>query len=494
MKILFIADREARKLPWFQNFESSGMEIDIAESVFEANDLFLTGLALGNTFSLVVLHHTQFSSDAKKLMVYWRVQDPSLAVLFISARDLPKSEDLDDIGIIEIIREDEQPSVVQNHFRFLLQRTRDQHILGLKIQILEEFGRHSDAALAISNILAMIVGETDIHSASFIRFSDKPDEPILQITEGLDIRDQIWIDEICEDPDDSLVTIMQDGHMVRDGQRTLFPVTSSRGWEGLLIFILEDDAPITSTHLESLSKTIHQLLERVRVNAELKAKTTEKATYLSLLNDTMKNSIKESVQKMDLLKMIVKEERATTMLERAENQIERTLFLLNDIIELARIDDGLMVLMAEPVDLVSAIRKGIESVQSMAIERGISLKFAPPETPPTIDADAKKIQQVIYNLLLFLLEHCESDDTLEVSIIQGTKGYIYLRMYALTAPVDQAFLDKLFERPEPSFLLGENNVSLYICKKFIQAHEGRIRAELDPKKGFSFIVQLRAHL
>ena len=492
LKVLIIADKEARMKPWFKVFETADLEIETAESVFEANDLFLTGLALGQSFPLVVFHHGQNSADARKLMVYWLVQEPSIAVLYVCVNRTDNKANLNEIGIIDTILEDEDPDILENHFRFLLQRARDRQVLGIKLQILEELTMLSDPSLALSRAISVIVKESSVYAAAFVRFTDKPDEPILQITKDLDITDQFWLDEMCDHPDETLANFMQDRRMIVDGERFLFPVFTSRGWEGLLVFIVKENSPVKTTDLESLAKTVHILLERVRVNEELEKKKSEKATYLSLLSDTMQTSLKESAQKIELLKMILQEKRALVLATKAENQVARTIYLLNDIVELARIDDGMMVLLSLPVNLQETIEKAIASIVPAANEAKIGIEFeGSNDQVISIDGDPKKLNQVFYNLLGFMVNNCDSEDTITVSCVETTKGHIFVKFSSKTSLHEKVDTKHLFDRPETTLLLDENNVSLFICKQFIQAHEGKIFVENNSLTGFSFIVQLR---
>lgn len=491
MKILIIADEEARKKSWFSMFNTPELEIEPVQTVFEANDLFLSGLALGQSYPLVVFHHGQNSADALQLIKYWRIQEPSIAVLYVCKDRADATENLKDIGIIDTIVEDEGVDILKNHFRFLLQGTKDRQILGIKTQILEDPANLNDPANAVSKALAIIVNQSAIGAAAFVQFTDKQEEPILQIANSLDMTDQLWLDDLCSNAEDSLLKYLQDKRMQVIGQRYLFPIYSSRGWEGLLIFILKEDRAVNPTDLESLAKTMHFLLERVRVNQELQRKISEKTTYISLLSDTLKSSLKESAQQLELLKIITLEEKALELTTKAENQVTRGIYLLNDIVELARIDDGLMVLLSQPVDLFERIQHAVKQVIMSAEEKQIDIQYENcSEAPIIIDADIKKMEQVFYNLLFFLVQNSEKNDCIKVSVFEGSKGLTFVKLSGMIHTQTRSDYQKLFERPESGYLLDENKVSLFICKKFINAHEGKIYAELHEHSGFSFIIQL----
>ncbi|PIE90908.1 MAG: hypothetical protein CR997_03370 [Acidobacteria bacterium] len=492
MKILIVADEQAREQNWFKMFDTPDFETECVQTVFEANDLFLTSLAMGHSYPLVVFHHGQRSEDAFQLMRYWRVQEPSIAVIYICKDHKTDSRSLKGIGIIDSILEDEEPEILQNHLQYLLQGSKDRQVLGIKLQILEEPASMREPAAAMAKVLSLIVNQSSIDAAAFIQFTDKPDEPIMQITQSLDITDQFWLDELCENNEQTLMRYLEEKRMQVMDERYIFPIYSSRGWEGLLIYILKDDMGVKPSDLESLAKTVHLLLERVRVNENLARKTHEKSTYTSLLSNTLKTSLKESAQRMDLLRMIAKSRQVHELICKAEDQILRSTYLLDDIIELARIDDGMMVLLAQPVDLMDILKRSVEKVHSPAEEKNIEITFEQSGgLAVRMDADGTKIEQVFYNLLQFLVQNSDANKSIKIRLNEVSKGLIFVKLTGTLTlhPVDDH--KKLFERPEASFLLDENRVSLYICKKFIEAHEGKIDTEFNRDKEFSFLIQFR---
>lgn len=496
MKILIITDQASQRRSWYRILsEYPYLDIQVANSIFRANDLFLSGLAMGEPVPLVVLHYSQNTEDAHRLMVYWKVQEPSISVLYVQEKRGEPPVDLKEIGLIGTILEDEGPVVLQNQLRFLMQGTRDRQILGIKMQILEEPARQCYPANALSMALSIVVNESSLDSAAFIQFTDKPDEPILQITEAVDVIEQYWLDELCENHEKKLEPLMKDKRMLVDGERYLFPVYSSRGWEGILVFFVKEGTLLKSTDLESLSRTMHLLLERVRINEDLEKKKNQKATYFSLLNDTMKSSLQESQNEMDLLQMVVHEERARHQVAKARSQIVRSVHLLNDIVELARIDDGLMVLLSQSVSIGDTLQSAVDHITDTTAERKIeiNIKYAS-EEELIIDADEKKLEQVFYNLLFYMAHHCEQGEQIELTVFEGSKGNACIKMFTRKSLPDHEICAQIFDRPEASYLLDENKVSLFICKQFVQAHEGTLTAKNDPISGFSFFIQLRTRI
>jgi len=76
------------------------------------------------------------------------------------------------------------------------------------------------------------------------------------------------------------------------------------------------------------------------------------------------------------------------------------LALIDDLLDLARMERGTLALVLSPVSLADVVNRSIETVRLMAEGRGVVLILAPlPESMPAVRADPLRLQQVLWNLL-----------------------------------------------------------------------------------------------
>lgn len=159
------------------------------------------------------------------------------------------------------------------------------------------------------------------------------------------------------------------------------------------------------------------------------------------------------------------------LLARNANRLER---LSSQILELARIEGGLVHLDLEPVDISTKVRNVIENVHR-TIKRDIDIRYIEPEKPLTVRADKIKLFEVLSNLLgnaIKFTQHgiitisAQSEDGKEAIIKVADTG----------AGIDPEIMPRLFTKFASKSDSG-TGIGLYIAKNIIEAHGGRIWAE-----------------
>jgi signal transduction histidine kinase len=169
------------------------------------------------------------------------------------------------------------------------------------------------------------------------------------------------------------------------------------------------------------------------------------------------------------------------------------LALINDILDLSKIEAGRMELDAEDVDLGRTIAQTLSLVRERAERRGIALSSVVDERIGTVHADARKVKQVILNLLSNALKFTPEggaiavraaafDDRVEVSVADTGIGI---------APEDQAAVFEEFRQVGTSAARAEGTgLGLAISRKFIELHGGRMWLASAPGKGSTFTFSL----
>ncbi|MFO1313747.1 MAG: GAF domain-containing protein [Burkholderiales bacterium] len=169
------------------------------------------------------------------------------------------------------------------------------------------------------------------------------------------------------------------------------------------------------------------------------------------------------------------------------------LMLINDILDLSKIEAGRMELDASEMDLARTIEQTLVLVRERAERRGIALSCAIGSGVGAIHADARKVKQVLLNLLSNALKFTPAggrvdvgaaafDDRVEVSVSDTGIGI---------APEDQDAVFEEFRQVGASAAKSEGTgLGLAISRKFIELHGGRIFLQSTPGVGSTFTFTL----
>jgi signal transduction histidine kinase len=173
----------------------------------------------------------------------------------------------------------------------------------------------------------------------------------------------------------------------------------------------------------------------------------------------------------------------------------RLISLVNNLLSISRIESGKLKLELEKASLEDIISNVIDIFQIEAKEKGIYLKFEKPKKPlPKIMLDEEKMTEVISNVVNNDIKYTEKGGiTIKVKKLKS-KIMIIVKDTGVGMTEDE--LDKMFK----SFSRGMAGnrlytkgagLGLYISRKFVEMHNGKIWAESEGKnKGSTFYIEL----
>lgn len=171
------------------------------------------------------------------------------------------------------------------------------------------------------------------------------------------------------------------------------------------------------------------------------------------------------------------------------------LSLINDILDLSKVESGHAELSLAPVSIAGLVEQSMVMFKEKAMRHGISLAAELGEDPGEIIGDERKIKQVLVNLLSNAMKFTpdngrivvavapEDDDRLRFSVQDTGIGIAGEDIPRLFQPFQQ--LEAGMERKYQGTGLG-----LSLCRRFIELHGGRIWVESEPGKGSCFIFLL----
>ena len=173
------------------------------------------------------------------------------------------------------------------------------------------------------------------------------------------------------------------------------------------------------------------------------------------------------------------------------------LSLINDILDLSKIEAGRMELEAGDFDLPQAIDNTLVLIRERAMRRGITVERAVDPTLGEINGDERKVKQVLLNLLSNAVKFTPEGGRIDVraAAVNGTVEISVADTGVGIAPEDQEAVFEEFRQVGTAAKKVEGTgLGLALSRKFIELHGGRIwvRSQLGAGSTFAFTLPLRA--
>ena len=172
------------------------------------------------------------------------------------------------------------------------------------------------------------------------------------------------------------------------------------------------------------------------------------------------------------------------------------LSLINDILDLSKIEAGRMELELMDFDLPAALDSALTLVRQRAARRGISLDSNVDERLGQIQADERKIRQVVLNLLSNAIKFTPEGGRIEVGAVprDGSVEVSVSDTGIGIAPEDQEAVFEEFRQVGTAEKKAEGTgLGLTLCRKFIELHGGRIwvKSQVGAGSTFGFTIPKR---
>ncbi len=174
-------------------------------------------------------------------------------------------------------------------------------------------------------------------------------------------------------------------------------------------------------------------------------------------------------------------ESTTTSLERIQAQSLRMTRLVEDLLLLARLDEG-RELVYSTVDLAQLALEGLSDARPTAVDHHWNIEV--PDEPVTIVGDAGRMHQVVANLLANARTHTPAGTTITLSVAQEGDEAV-LRVHDDGPGIDPAIRDELFARfaradTSRARQTGGTGLGLAIAKAIVEGHHGFITVSSEP--------------
>lgn len=175
------------------------------------------------------------------------------------------------------------------------------------------------------------------------------------------------------------------------------------------------------------------------------------------------------------------------------DQLDRFESLLSDLLEISRFDAGAAALEAEPIDLRDVVRRVIGGAQPLAEHKGGRILVVGDEQPVIAEADARRVERVLRNLVVNAVEHGEGRDVIVKLAAAGGAVAVAVRDYGVgLKPGEATRVFNRFWRADPARArtTGGTGLGLSIALEDARLHGGWLQAWGEPGGGSQFRLTL----
>lgn len=279
------------------------------------------------------------------------------------------------------------------------------------------------------------------------------------------------------------------------------------------VFLTVGDKPVQRVYKNKMN-AFHALIDQMMLaiehnrleadNKELEAANRQiqeanrlKSSFLANMSHELRTPLNAVIAMSDILLEQYfgpLNEKQMEYLKDVHESGQHLLSLINDILDLSKVEAGHSPLEIDDVDMKTLLENSLTIVRERASSHGISLTCETPDDLPLIEADERKVKQVVFNLLSNAVKFTPDggqvgiraqidEHVLEVCVWDTGIGI---------ADEDQSKIFSEFEQSESPLTrkYEGTGLGLALVKRFIQQHEGEVRVRSVPDEGSEFYFTL----
>jgi signal transduction histidine kinase len=249
--------------------------------------------------------------------------------------------------------------------------------------------------------------------------------------------------------------------------------------------------------LEDTAEELRHREEELRLQTERAVRASRhKSDFLAKMSHELRTPLNAIIGFSDLLteqEETITSQKRLGFLENVANSARHLLKLINDLLDIAKVESGKLKLELTQVDLRRSIANTVASTQSLFVRKKQDVEVETPDTPMTAQADSGRIEQVLLNLLSNANKF--SAESTRITI----RGYACDAMWCIEVTdrgigISETDQQRIFEEFEQVHTRGVHSagtgLGLALAKRFVEAHGGEIQVESTVGSGSTFRVRL----
>ncbi|NOU52026.1 response regulator [Pseudoalteromonas sp. JBTF-M23] len=180
-------------------------------------------------------------------------------------------------------------------------------------------------------------------------------------------------------------------------------------------------------------------------------------------------------------------------LSRIETSGERLLLLLNNLLDLSKLDAGRFPFNPSAQDICAIIKTAIDDVSGSALAKHILLKLSAPKAPLLVFCDQEQMNQVFRNLLGNAIKFSPDGGVVQIKVLSASdKVSIEICDQGVGIPEDELthIFSKFAQSSTTNSGAGGTGLGLAICKEFVALHKGSIYATNNDDVGATLHIEI----
>jgi signal transduction histidine kinase len=240
----------------------------------------------------------------------------------------------------------------------------------------------------------------------------------------------------------------------------------------------------------ALRRTDEEILQ---VNRQLEQSNRYKSEFLANMSHELRTPLNAILGFSEIMldaTMSLSTGERTEFLRNIHSSGQHLLGLINDILDLAKIEAGKMELHTEELDVAEVLQEVTAILEPMARQQGLNLSLVGTTQARPIKADRSKFKQVLYNLLSNAVKFTPPPGHITLTV-KDAADQLTISVHDTGIGIKPEDLPKLFrefEQIDGSYTrrYQGTGLGLALCRRFVQMHGGRIWAESQFGKGSTF--------
>jgi two-component system CheB/CheR fusion protein len=246
---------------------------------------------------------------------------------------------------------------------------------------------------------------------------------------------------------------------------------------------------------QSLVAVVIDISMQKRAAEALKAADVRKNEFLAMLAHELRNPLSAISNAVQLIKMSPDDSAASVWSnELIERQVKNLVRLVDDLLDIARITQGKILLRKETLELGPLLNRAVAMVRHHIDDRRHALSIMLPEVPVRLVADPTRLEQIVVNLLNNAAKYTEPGGRLGLEVSRdGTEAVIAVRDTGVgISPQMLPFVFDLFTQVDRSIdrSQGGLGIGLTLVRSLVEMHDGAVSASSTLGEGSIFTVRL----
>lgn len=244
-------------------------------------------------------------------------------------------------------------------------------------------------------------------------------------------------------------------------------------------------------------------IELVKTKQEAEKANKAKSEFLSNMSHELRTPMHAILgySKLGLEKVGDLDPKIFRYFNNINNSGERLLILLNDLLDISKLESGIAKFNFEKLDIVLCIENAVSELRSLFDSKSITVEINSALNDKLVVIDNNKIIQVMINLLSNALKFSDPNETIKINIIEDKLDYkgdiipaIKVSVIDNGEGIPEEDIEKIFNKFVQSKgvcrIAEGTGLGLAICDMIIKKHKGKIWAENNPEKGaaISFVI------